>query len=160
MAEKRRTKWEEPEIVQGMKRQYCKCKVCGVPYFYDCIPYSLSSPILTTPCNHGIGSNDSALKTITRKEFMALKFPTPTKPTIKELDAEVTELRKTIKAYQDSDVLVRAEVTRLREVNAELLEACKFTLNQIDAWENFHTPLIPYTEVAKSSLVKVIRGRN
>lgn len=36
------------------KRDWLQCKRCGYIAYYDYQPYSLSSPILTFPCGHGL----------------------------------------------------------------------------------------------------------
>jgi hypothetical protein len=64
--------YTEPPIDKGLKRAYVKCKVCGKPYFYDYIPYGLSSPIIVSDCGHSIGAFDRNLQTIPRDEWLKL----------------------------------------------------------------------------------------
>jgi hypothetical protein len=35
-----------------MKRKFVQCKRCKKMAAYDYVPFSLSSPIITTPCGH------------------------------------------------------------------------------------------------------------
>lgn len=42
-------------VPRGMNRQWVKCKTCGRVAYYDYVPYSLSNPIMTMPCGHGVG---------------------------------------------------------------------------------------------------------
>ena len=51
-----------PPIKSGRKRKWVKCKTCGGVAYYDYTPYSMSNPILTLPCHHGVGQSmrDSA----------------------------------------------------------------------------------------------------
>lgn len=44
-----------PEIKQGHQRKWFKCPECGEFQYYDYVPYSLSTPILTSLCGHGTG---------------------------------------------------------------------------------------------------------
>lgn len=41
-----------PEIPKGHNRQWVKCPTCEKAYYYDYVPYSLSTPIMTLPCHH------------------------------------------------------------------------------------------------------------
>lgn len=36
----------------GYSRSFVKCSKCGNKSYYDYIPYSLSNPVITTPCGH------------------------------------------------------------------------------------------------------------
>jgi hypothetical protein len=38
----------------GYKRQWVQCRQCGRVAFYDFVPYSLSNPLMTLPCGHGL----------------------------------------------------------------------------------------------------------
>lgn len=40
--------------VRGYKRQYVRCKECKNVAYYDYIPFSLSNPVMTQPCGHGL----------------------------------------------------------------------------------------------------------
>lgn len=42
-------------LAPGYRRQWVRCKECHKASFYDYIPYSLSNPIMTLPCGHGLG---------------------------------------------------------------------------------------------------------
>ena len=44
-----------PKIPVGYKRQWVKCRQCGNVAYYDYVPFSLSNPITTAPCGHGVG---------------------------------------------------------------------------------------------------------
>ena len=57
-------------IPPGKKRQWVKCNKCARPAYYDFTPYSLSNPVMTMPCNHGLGI-DHATR-ITADEAMVL----------------------------------------------------------------------------------------
>lgn len=57
-------------LAHGMKRQWLKCNKCGRPAYYDFVPYSLSKPIMTMPCGHGLGVDHTT--TITADEAMVL----------------------------------------------------------------------------------------
>lgn len=39
-------------INTGYIRKFVKCKKCLNKAYYDFVPYSLSNPILTSPCSH------------------------------------------------------------------------------------------------------------
>jgi hypothetical protein len=41
-------------ILKGYVRQWVRCNECGHAAYYDYIPYSLSNPIMTMPCGHGL----------------------------------------------------------------------------------------------------------
>lgn len=43
-------------VPKGHKRQWLRCRTCGNVAYYDYVPYSLSNPLFSTPCGHGIGS--------------------------------------------------------------------------------------------------------
>jgi hypothetical protein len=63
---------KEPKLVQGMKRQWVRCKECSNVAFYDYLPYSLSNPVMTAPCGHGLGQRfHDYQKGITEKEAKA-----------------------------------------------------------------------------------------
>lgn len=44
-----------PPLESGYARQWTQCRTCGNIAFYDYVPYSLSRPIMTLPCHHGLG---------------------------------------------------------------------------------------------------------
>lgn len=46
-------------LAPGKKRQWVKCNKCGKPAYYDFTPYSLSTPLMTMPCGHGLGIDDA-----------------------------------------------------------------------------------------------------
>lgn len=48
----------------GYVRCYEQCVKCGRVYYRDYVPFSLSNPILTLPCGHGVGQR---WENITRK---------------------------------------------------------------------------------------------
>lgn len=62
---------ELPKVPKGFKLMFCRCKTKGCKRVYSRVyqPYSLGSPILTTPCGHSIGHQDYNLVEITRKQF-------------------------------------------------------------------------------------------
>ncbi len=62
-----------PPISKGNKRAFVKCRDCGKPAYYDYLPYSLSNPIMTMPCGHGLTErfHRTALP-ITKEEFLRL----------------------------------------------------------------------------------------
>lgn len=39
-------------VKNGYNRAFSKCNKCGNRVYYDYVPYSLSNPIITTPCGH------------------------------------------------------------------------------------------------------------
>lgn len=43
-----------PAPLPGYKRTFEQCRTCDRVYFRDYVPYSLSNPILTLPCGHGL----------------------------------------------------------------------------------------------------------
>lgn len=43
-----------PELRPGYRRQWVRCRECQRVAFYDYIPYSLSNPVMTLPCGHGL----------------------------------------------------------------------------------------------------------
>lgn len=43
-----------PPIMTGYRRQWVRCKTCARVAYYDYVPYSLSNPIMTMPCGHGL----------------------------------------------------------------------------------------------------------
>ena len=45
---------KQDPVRDGMKRQWTRCKECGNVAYYDFVPYSLSNPIRTLPCGHGL----------------------------------------------------------------------------------------------------------
>lgn len=40
------------KIRKGYQRAFVQCKECKAMAYYDYVPYSLSNPIMTTPCGH------------------------------------------------------------------------------------------------------------
>lgn len=41
-------------LKQGMARQWVRCKQCGKVSYYDYQRHSLSNPVRTLPCGHGL----------------------------------------------------------------------------------------------------------
>ena len=41
-----------PKIAQGRVRQWVECNMCNTVAYYDYVPYSLSNPVKTAPCEH------------------------------------------------------------------------------------------------------------
>jgi hypothetical protein len=39
-------------LSKGRERAFVKCRKCKTQSYYDFVPYSLSNPIMTTPCGH------------------------------------------------------------------------------------------------------------
>lgn len=65
-----------PEIRKGYQRQWTKCRTCGHVAYYDYVPYSLSNPIRTSPCGHGITERDLGRNRISADEAItALATP-------------------------------------------------------------------------------------
>lgn len=60
-----------PRVAKGYRRRFVRCKRCRRVYYYDFIPYSLSSPMMVTNCGHSIGARDYGLKDITEADFRA-----------------------------------------------------------------------------------------
>jgi hypothetical protein len=65
--------WKEPPIESGLKRAYTVCGTCGKPYYYDYVPFGLSSNIITLSCGHGMTEHRSGLKDVPRETFIILK---------------------------------------------------------------------------------------
>jgi hypothetical protein len=63
-------RYREPRILSGMKRRYVRCRECRAAYYYDFVPFGLSSPIMATRCGHSIGHDDLNADTITRSAFL------------------------------------------------------------------------------------------
>lgn len=61
-----------PTLERGYKRQWVSCKKCHEIYYYDYIPYGLSSPYMILPCNHAsLGSgNNSGVRYIREQEAL------------------------------------------------------------------------------------------
>lgn len=57
-----------PPLKRGYERAWVKCVECGNVCFYDYVPYSLSSPIMTAPCGHGAGRFNATHKQISANE--------------------------------------------------------------------------------------------
>jgi hypothetical protein len=53
---KRKYNKENP-LPKGYKRQFYECRKCKNKAAYDFVPYSLSNPILTSPCDHWFKEN-------------------------------------------------------------------------------------------------------
>ncbi len=53
-----------PDVSKGYERQWIKCKTCGLVAYYDFVPFSLSSPIMTLPCHHGVGDFNGSVDRI------------------------------------------------------------------------------------------------
>lgn len=64
-----------PRPAKGLKTAYylCKARGCGRVYYRDYQPYSLSNPIISSPCGHSVGAHDYNLKRISRAEFYAAR---------------------------------------------------------------------------------------
>ena len=60
-----------PNVAKGYARQWLRCRTCGNVAYYDYIPYSLSNPIMTTPCGHGATERDLGCDGITADEALA-----------------------------------------------------------------------------------------
>lgn len=45
-----------PKPAKGFARKWVACRHCQRRFYYDYQPYSLSNPILTLPCGHGVGA--------------------------------------------------------------------------------------------------------
>lgn len=41
-----------PKVAKGYKRQWIKCDECETVAYYDYLPYSFASPVMTMPCGH------------------------------------------------------------------------------------------------------------
>jgi len=41
-------------LITGYKRAFVKCKKCRNKAYYDFVPYSLSNPVVTSPCSHDV----------------------------------------------------------------------------------------------------------
>lgn len=54
------------EIPVGHERQWVKCKTCGNVAYYDFVPYTLSSPIMTLPCGHDTYGTNKKLENAER----------------------------------------------------------------------------------------------
>lgn len=68
----------EPKVLplrSGYKRQWVKCRTCSQVAHYDYVPYSLSSPIMTMPCGHGIGEKDMGADRISEEQALAAPEP-------------------------------------------------------------------------------------
>jgi hypothetical protein len=61
---------EIPPIMTGCKRQWLRCRKCGRIQYYDYLPGSLSNPIMTTACGHGLAERDLGCDQITPDEAM------------------------------------------------------------------------------------------
>jgi hypothetical protein len=61
-----------PKPFKGFKRQWLKCRACGRVQYYDYQPYSLSNPIRTTACGHGIGDRDLGCDYVSVEDAIAL----------------------------------------------------------------------------------------
>ena len=61
-----------PKLVGTYQRQWLKCRTCGRVMYYDYLPYSLSTPIMTTSCGHGIADRDLGCDNITADEALAI----------------------------------------------------------------------------------------
>lgn len=61
-----------PRPVSGYKRKFLRCKRrgCKRVFYYDYVPYSLSTPVYVQPCGHNIGEREKIFAVdITEKEF-------------------------------------------------------------------------------------------
>lgn len=66
-----------PPLRSGYKRQWVKCRTCSQVAHYDCVPHSLSRPIMTMPCGHGIGEKDMGADSISEEQALAAPEPQP-----------------------------------------------------------------------------------
>lgn len=62
-----------PKLAKGMKRQWLRCRTCSGVAYYDYHPYSLSTPLMATPCGHGAGERDLGCDHITESEAIAAR---------------------------------------------------------------------------------------
>lgn len=46
-----------PPIPTGKKRAWMRCNECRKVCYYDYEPHSLSTPIMTLPCGHGMSAS-------------------------------------------------------------------------------------------------------
>ncbi len=53
---------------QGYQRQWYRCRTCSRVQFRDFVPYSFSTPLLSTVCGHGAAERDYGLISITVEE--------------------------------------------------------------------------------------------
>ena len=66
-----------PAIRKGYVRKFVRCKTkgCGRVFYYDYVPYSLSNPIMTMPCAHGIGGRiHQTTRVIDEADFHRLRL--------------------------------------------------------------------------------------
>lgn len=59
-----------PGVRKGYQRQWLRCRTCGNVAYYDYLPYSLSNPIMTTPCGHGTTLRDLGCDAINADEAL------------------------------------------------------------------------------------------
>lgn len=59
-----------PPVAKGYQRQWIRCRTCGVVMFYDFVPFSLSNPIRTTTCGHGLAERDLGCDPISADEAL------------------------------------------------------------------------------------------
>jgi hypothetical protein len=57
-----------PPVPEGYERNYIQCNKCGRVYYYNFVPYSLSTPICTLNCGHDF-KHDTV--SITEADFMS-----------------------------------------------------------------------------------------
>ena len=60
-----------PKVAKGRERQWLKCRTCGCVSYYDYQPFSLSNPVMTTRCGHGVGASDLGCDRIDEKSARA-----------------------------------------------------------------------------------------
>lgn len=62
-----------PPVATGYQRTWCACKECGHVAYRDYQPFSLSNPVLTLPCGHGLSSRFSdGVRNLSEEEARAL----------------------------------------------------------------------------------------
>ena len=67
-----------PHPASGYKRQWVRCNQCRRVAYYDYVPYSLSNPIMTLPCGHGLTERmDKAATYISADEALSALMERP-----------------------------------------------------------------------------------
>lgn len=66
--------WDKlPPVAKGYQRGWYQCRECGNVAYKDFIPYSLSNPVWTLPCGHGLTLRwEQAVMSITEEEARRL----------------------------------------------------------------------------------------
>lgn len=61
-----------PKLAPHLERAFLRCNECGAVYWYDFQPFSISMPVVTKPCGHGISQSLYTTSTsITEKQYRA-----------------------------------------------------------------------------------------